>query len=455
MSFAILRTSKVTASKVGGVNAHNTREMEVPNADPKESDFNYQLAGTKSLKNDIENRLEEAGIHKTRKNAVLGIEHMMTASPEYFSNDGDNRKFYEFENECMNWLKDRYGEENIINVHAHFDEHTPHLHAIVTPIVEKDVKWKNGTESGIKRENRLSARDYINGSKAMSEMQDSFAQHMKKSGLELDRGTKGSKATHTEIKHFYNSIQEAQKEIKQEKPSLIDEKVTFQKKDNIDNALQFKWVTEEQHRKNQEDKANQLIEKYQNQAMELSKQLNDTKSLLKEESRLKSNLEVSNEKLAHKNNSLIQENKDLKHGWKNEKIYLEGEIHDFKSKYEKEKRSKENLSLNLQNMRANFYNALNKELTKDQKREIKEDLKTQYDKEKPSITKIREARNKEKEEQKQKEAEQKRREEEAKKQAQEAEKQKNQQKEGEKNKDNQQTVGKDKGQNNQMTVGGL
>lgn len=332
MSFAILRTSKITTSKVGGVNAHNTREMEVPNCDPKESNFNYQLAGTKSLKNDIENRLEEAGIHKTRKNAVLGIEHMMTASPEYFENDKDNKKFYEFENECMNWLKDRYGEKNIINVHAHFDEHTPHLHAIVTPILEKNVKWKNGTESGIKRENRLSARDFINGSKAMTQMQDSFSNHLKNAGLNLERGEKGSKATHTEIKTFYNSIQEAQKEIKQQKPSLIAKEVIFEKRDKTENALSFKWVTEDKHRENQESKANQLIKNYQNQAIELSKKLEHTKTLLKEESRLKSNLETSNSKLTHKNNSLLQENKNLK---KENTKWSEG-YSNLKNKYHNE-----------------------------------------------------------------------------------------------------------------------
>jgi uncharacterized membrane protein len=393
MSFAILRTSKITASKVGGVNAHNTREMEVPNCDPKESNFNYQLAGTKSLKNDIENRLEEAGIHKTRKNAVLGIEHMMTASPEYFENDKDNKKFYEFENECVNWLKDRYGEKNIINVHAHFDEHTPHLHAIVTPILEKNVKWKNGTESGIKRENRLSARDFINGSKAMTQMQDSFSNHLKNAGLNLERGEKGSKATHTEIKTFYNSIQEAQKEIKQQKPSLIDNKVTFEKRDKTENALSFKWVTEDKHRENQENKANQLIKNYQNQAIELSKQLDNIKHLLKEESRLKSNLEVSNDKLTYKNNSLVQENKNLRKENKDWRAVYS----DLKTEYRKEKKFKENNFGNLHLNQIQFFNALGKDLDKNEKEKIREDLREKIEKGKPSYQRIRNERDQEKE----------------------------------------------------------
>ncbi len=219
MAFAILRTQKIKSSDVGGVNDHNTRKMDVPNADKELTKYNSQPIGTVNLANDIQRRIDETQV-PVRKNSVLAIEHMMTASPEFFNYQkteegnliGNVKRWQKFESECIKWLSERYGEDNVINVSIHKDENTPHLHAIVTPIIEKDVKWKNGTESGVKKEQRLSARDFLNGSKAMKEMQSGFAQHLQESGLELKRGIENSKAEHKTVKEFYNELKQA-KEI--------------------------------------------------------------------------------------------------------------------------------------------------------------------------------------------------------------------------------------------------
>ena len=238
MAFAILRTQKLNSSSIGGANAHNEREIEVPNADPDLAKYNSRPIGTSNLKNDIENRLKEAGINKIKKDAVLAIEHVMTASPEYFNYkktekgelSGHVNEWKEFEKESLKWLNERYGKENVVNVHIHKDEKTPHIHAIVTPIVQKDVKWKNKRGEGFKTQNRLCAKDYLNGKDKMSAMQDSFADHLKSSGIKLERGIKGSKATHQEVQKFYEKIKEGEekaqnrsfeaKKIKVKKPPL-------------------------------------------------------------------------------------------------------------------------------------------------------------------------------------------------------------------------------------------
>ena len=53
MAYAILRVAKIKADSVKGANAHNTREMEVSNADPKQQDQNIQLVGSKNLQEEI------------------------------------------------------------------------------------------------------------------------------------------------------------------------------------------------------------------------------------------------------------------------------------------------------------------------------------------------------------------------------------------------------------------
>jgi FtsZ-binding cell division protein ZapB len=245
MSFAILRTQKLNAGSIGSANAHNEREIEVPNADPELAKYNHRPIGSSNVKNDVENRLKDAGINKTKKDAVLGIEHLMTASPEYFNfekqEDGTLRgnadRWNSFKDECVNWLNDTYGKENVVNVHLHLDEKTPHIHAIVTPIIEKQVKWKNKQGEGFKTQNRLCAKDYLNGKQKMSAMQDSFANHLKNAGIQLERGIKGSKATHQEVQKFYTNIKEGEEKAKSRsfQPQLIE----VQKSPSIGGRTEF------------------------------------------------------------------------------------------------------------------------------------------------------------------------------------------------------------------------
>jgi hypothetical protein len=85
MAFAIIRTAKLkTAGNLGGLNNHLERKMEVPNADADLSHLNQRRVGSGDLARDVTHRLQAAGIEKPRKNAVLAIEHLMTASPEAF-----------------------------------------------------------------------------------------------------------------------------------------------------------------------------------------------------------------------------------------------------------------------------------------------------------------------------------------------------------------------------------
>jgi hypothetical protein len=202
MSYAILRTTKLkTAGNCGGLNNHLERTMEVPNADRELTYLNYRKAGSGDLVKDVATRIQAAGIEKPRKNAVLAIEHLMTASPEAFrftktvdkagnatlsGSTEDRQRWNDFANGCLEWLNHRYGAANVVNFTVHLDEQTPHIHAIVVPI---DAKSK------------LNCRHYLGGREKLRDLQDSFAQQHATLGLE--RGIKGSKAHHTTVKQFY------------------------------------------------------------------------------------------------------------------------------------------------------------------------------------------------------------------------------------------------------------
>ena len=81
MSYAILRTAKLkTFGNIGGSLAHTYRTIHTPNADPSQTVNNeHDLSDPDLVMAEVKNRLPE----KYRSDAVLCIEHLITASPEW------------------------------------------------------------------------------------------------------------------------------------------------------------------------------------------------------------------------------------------------------------------------------------------------------------------------------------------------------------------------------------
>ena len=206
MAFAILRVAKIkTAGGAGALSAHIERTMDVPNADEELRHYNKRHFGSGDLWHDIKQKLSDNEITEVRKNGVYALEFLMTASPEHFSfhkvknEDGSIelkgivKNWHEFQKKSATWLAKEFGKENIVNFTTHFDEQSPHIHAVVMPITQ----GKNGKK-------KLSAKSFIDGRKKLRALQDSFADIHKENGLK--RGLEGSKAKHTEVKDFYASI---------------------------------------------------------------------------------------------------------------------------------------------------------------------------------------------------------------------------------------------------------
>src|SRR5436305_1879214 len=82
--YAIMRSAKVkTMGHVAGLGHHIERERETRNAEAEQTYLNERLAGTGDWPADVQARLEIAPT--IRKNAVLSIEMMLGASPEWFT----------------------------------------------------------------------------------------------------------------------------------------------------------------------------------------------------------------------------------------------------------------------------------------------------------------------------------------------------------------------------------
>lgn len=192
--YAILRFVKLkTLGGIAGSLSHNYRTRDTPNANADLSHLNEHSHETsKDVQNDIKNRLPE----KIRSNAVLCLEHLITASPQW---DGwGTEKETEYFEISKTWLEETYGKENVIATSIHRDETTPHLVAYVVPLDE---------ETG-----RLNAKKWTGGSAALSKMQTKFAKRVAHLGLE--RGIENSKAEHVSIQKYYSNVNEAIKEPK-------------------------------------------------------------------------------------------------------------------------------------------------------------------------------------------------------------------------------------------------
>ena len=83
-AFTVLRIQKLkTWGAIGGSGKHNQRERETPNADAARTAENRTVVG--SADSDSVAQVKEAiGTQRIRKNAVLGVEMLLSASPEYF-----------------------------------------------------------------------------------------------------------------------------------------------------------------------------------------------------------------------------------------------------------------------------------------------------------------------------------------------------------------------------------
>lgn len=190
MAYAILRTKKLKSpGNVAACASHIERTRPTRNADLTIS--NEWLGGTApgmyAKAKEVWDR-----IPKKRSDAVHGIEVLLTASPEAFSEGLDLDAWKE---QSMDWLNKEFNGCVVVGACLHLDESTPHIQAILIPT---DTK-KDGSL-------QLNCKKYLGSAQKLSAMQTRYAKAVENLGLE--RGLKGSKAKHVRIAQFYSSISE-------------------------------------------------------------------------------------------------------------------------------------------------------------------------------------------------------------------------------------------------------
>lgn len=194
MAYAIMRSKKLVG--MGSVAAslqHCYRERETHNADAARTPQNKHRAAHTT--DEAMGKLRALLPEKRRKDAVLAVEYVLTASPDWWGQASKEHQRQFFEN-AQQWLTDKYGVDRVIVATEHQDETSPHLSAFVVPL----------TPDG-----RLSAKQFIGDRRQMTADQTSYARCMADLGLE--RGIEGSRAHHQTIKDFYAQIEQPAKHM--------------------------------------------------------------------------------------------------------------------------------------------------------------------------------------------------------------------------------------------------
>ncbi|MGK7937073.1 MAG: MobV family relaxase [Xenococcaceae cyanobacterium] len=196
MPHAIARIAKLNSGNIASSEQHTKRARETPNANSEIKNIRFigqpETRDSPTLDTIVRERIGEQTI---RKNAVLCVEMLLTASPEYFRPDEPSRAGYyqpqrleDFQKSVHQWLDEQYGDR-IVRAELHLDEATPHIHAYLVPLDERG---------------KLNCRGLFGGREKLSKFQDSYAEAM--SPLGLERGIKGSRAKHTSVKQYYAAV---------------------------------------------------------------------------------------------------------------------------------------------------------------------------------------------------------------------------------------------------------
>ena len=164
MSYCIMHIAKRHRQDIGGLQKEANREMTQDKyqnkVDFKKSKNNIYLVRSDNWYRDIKAQIDQHKIKRVRKDAVMAITGIYSASPDWFktSSEADMIAYLE---DCMRFHCKYYGP--VISAVIHMDETTPHLQICSVPI----------TSDG-----RLSAKELVGNKKHMTQLQTRFAREI-------------------------------------------------------------------------------------------------------------------------------------------------------------------------------------------------------------------------------------------------------------------------------------
>ena len=215
MGYISIQINKAKGSADTGASDHIERKTMPKNADPTRTHLNRELVefpdGVADRTEAISHRIRTAGIkRKITPDQVRAIRTVLSGTHEDMIRVQDEGRLNEWCDDNLQWLHRTFGKENTVSAVLHMDEHTPHIHATVVPIVTGErrkarKKQAEGKRIYRKKANavRLCADDLLTRERLVA-YHDSYAKAMAKYGLQ--RGVRGSEARHTTTAQYYRDL---------------------------------------------------------------------------------------------------------------------------------------------------------------------------------------------------------------------------------------------------------
>lgn len=175
MAYCVMNVDKQGRAAIYGLQIEanrepeDDREFDRSDIDKSKTGENIFLRRTERWNEEITRQIKEAGV-KERKDSVVAITGVYTASPEWFKSHSKDEWLEYFKN-CLDFHDREYGRA--FNAVIHLDETTPHMQVISVPII--------ADEKGI----HLSAKIIMGNRDKYRRRQDLFYEQVgKKYGLE-------------------------------------------------------------------------------------------------------------------------------------------------------------------------------------------------------------------------------------------------------------------------------
>jgi len=233
MSYTVLHLEKAKGND-SAMSAHIERTIHPKNADASRSHLNKELIiypeSVKNRTSAIQYRLDNAKLkRKIGTNQVRAIRVLLSGTHEVMKTIEENKQLNNWCNDNLNWIKETFGEENLVSAVLHMDEKTPHIHATIVPIVTGERRKANDSQTYKKKNlnnNRLCADDIMARNK-LKHYQNTYAMAMAKYGLR--RGIEGSEAKHISTTEYYRNLHLQNQQLEQEKNNKQSELKSIEK----------------------------------------------------------------------------------------------------------------------------------------------------------------------------------------------------------------------------------
>lgn len=243
----------ITIDGLAKFDRHSNRKGKVTNADPEKKHLNRIIIGSENVEEDVKMYLE--GV-KIRDNSVVAREIILSAGNGFWEklSDKDRERWIETN---YNFLKKHFGD-NCVYAVLHLDETTPHIHALIVPVMVN----KKGLL-------HLNNSFYFGDKDKLSKWQDRYTDILSSNFQNIfKRGIRGSKATHVDLKTYYSLIKENLNELNADvvlanaKENYINKKRIEELQDTLVDKEEELRLAEEIVKKNKELKEDKRLYEY-------------------------------------------------------------------------------------------------------------------------------------------------------------------------------------------------